>query len=1176
MLISKHTFRIFLIQLLALNFLVAGSTNGQSLEEIYVDIDVKNNTLVEIFNKIESQTNFTFGYNDLVLDNSQKLSLTFKNESLMNVLVEISGKADINFRRINNTISITRRRKFEPKSTPAILDNELQNTISGKVTDENGDPLPGATIIEKGTTNGTATDVDGSYRLTVPDDAVLLISFIGHETQEIPVNNRSVIDATLNLSASSLDEVVVVGYGTQKQKDVTGSIGSVRGEVLNELPVPTFEQALSGRIAGVQVTQGSGAPGASASVRVRGVGTLNNNEPLYVVDGIIMGNVGGGGQDQISPLSLINPNDIESIDVLKDASASAIYGARAGNGVIIITTKRGKGERLNVSYDGYLSHYAMDVSDYGMMNGHEWAQYYSTMQANSGITSYQGQPLVEGVLAGQEFPEYDWLDAILRNGTAQSHNLSVSGGNESSNYYSSVSYFDQTGVLHASDLKRYTLRFNSDHKIKRFTFGNTLLVSRSDGNSTGNVYSGSNSGNWIDRALRTYVHKPIYDPVTGEYAGLDEHPAEAEGLLDNENTHLPYIFNEIPSLASNNRLWASLYGDFEIIDGLTLHTMGSIDYRFTKTEGRKSANTAEGAYFQGPDRTYLSFGFSDSRRWFIENTITYNKSFSKHSINALVGYQAQNDLNKGFSARQDAFENTDYWFFNRPLIMNEITDSDGNVITTIPFSLPNVGNNQSESAIVSVFARVNYNYEDKYLFTATVRRDGSSKFGVNKRWGTFPAFSAGWRLTEESFMPDFTWLHDLKLRVGYGISGSDNVPNYQYASSVGQQGHFNYVFDEGEVSGATINRLANPVLRWEQITMADVGLDVSLFDGRVDLTLDYYDKTTVDMFLPYAPSFEVGMEANPNGNLGEVSNKGFDFSASTINTKGPISWVTDFNFSTVKNKVISLPQGEDRFTNPNITSVGEEIGALYGYVTDGLFQNWDEVYAHAYQNQAVIDINEDGTANYDVNRRDDVTGRSFTAPGDIRYKDLNGDGIIDGDNDRQIIGSTIPDFIWGLSNTLAYKGISLSVFFQGVHGVSLYNGLRIIQERNGTGRKSVNLLNSWNGEGSNNEIPRILNGDPNNNDRASTRWVENGSFVRLKNLRLAYDIPKNIIGKIGLSQWQIYLTATNLLTFTEYSGYDPEIGLLESGGQPDNERAGVDNGTYPITKQYTMGLRIGF
>ena len=1052
--------------------------------------------------------------------------------------------------------------------------------IQGQVTDGSDDsPIPGVNVLVQGSTTGTVTDVDGNYRIRVSEDAeALVFSSIGYGREEVAIGNQSTISVTLMPSIEQLSEVVVIGFGTQDREDVTGAISSVSGEELNDVPVPSFEQALAGRAAGVQVTTGSGVPGAGASIRVRGVGSTNNAEPLYVIDGIIIGNVDGGGQTSISPLSLINPNDIESIDILKDASATAIYGARAGNGVVIITTKRGKAGKMQLNFDAFTAWNEIDRSNFNMLTGPQWGQYISEINTEAGITDYPGQPFVDKVLSGADLPTYDWLDEAYRTGRINSYNLSLNAGSEKSQYFSSVGYFNQEGILPNSDLERFTLRFNSDHQVNsRIKFGNTLALSRSEANTVGNVNANGNTRNWISRLIGMNPYKPIFDPADGDYAGASAMDPDAEGQLDHANEHPIWSLQEVYDKEIRNRIWGSLYADIELMDGLIFHTMGSIDWSFNNDENRTPFNSIDGA--ANKDQTFSSLNINqrESRTWFIENTLKYSKNISGHDFSVMAGYQAQNNLNKGFSSGAGAFVDTDYWFFDRPQLTSDITDADGNILATIPLVFPSVGNFQTESAFVSVFGRAIYSFQDKYLLTATVRRDGSSRFGPEQRWGTFPAVSAGWRISEEAFLEGVPQISDLKLRAGYGISGSDNTRLYQWNSQVGTGGNQQYVFNGGPVPGAILTRLANPFLAWEEIRMFNVGIDLGLYEGRLEFTIDYFDKTTDGLLLPFTPAAEVGSINNPSGNLGRVDNSGLEFAVRSVNVaRGDFRWNTDFNISFINNEIVNLPEDADRFNGPNISRVGEEIGSLYGFQTNGLFQNWNEVYSYAYQNQSVSEFDENDTPIFSEDT-DQATANTSTAPGDLRFVDQNEDGVVDADNDRVVIGSTIPDFTWGMNNALTYKGINLSVFIQGVHGVDIYNGLRVVQERStgGWANKRSTVQNRWTGEGTSNFIPRAAVNDPNSNERVSDHWVEDGSFIRIKNVRLAYTLPRKLmesisLGGVGLN---FYAVGTNLFTFTEYSGFDPEIGLRDSNNP---ESAGVDAGLYPLTRQYTVGLQLSF
>ena len=1078
---------------------------------------------------------------------------------------------------VNHLSSLTASLRPQPLPVSAYV-----ISVGGTVTDlQTDEPIPGVNVLVKGASTGTITDVEGNFRLDVPsEESILVFSSIGYTTEEVTVGSQTTIDVALAPSLEQLSEVVVIGFGTQEREDVTGAISSVSGEELNDIPVPSFEQALTGRAAGVQVTTSSGAPGAGANIRVRGVGSTNNAEPLYVIDGIIIGNATGNpndGQAAVSPLSLINPNDIESIDILKDASATAIYGARAGNGVVIITTKRGKEGQMQLNFDAYTAWNVLDQSNFNMLSGPQWAQYTAEVNEEAGLTEYPGQPFINEALSGADLPTYDWFDQAYRNGRINSYNLSLNAGSEKSQYFTSIGYFDQEGILPNSDLERYTVRFNSDHQVsERIKFGNTLALSRSEANTIGNVNANSNTRNWITRLLGANPYKPIYD-AQGNYAGLTAQDPLAEAQLDYENNHTIETLDQLYDHETRNRIWGSLFADVELIDGLVFHTMGSIDYSFNKDEARTPANMIDGAANRDQTTSSLNLRSRESRTWFVENTLRYEKEIGNHNFSIMAGYQAQNNLNQGFNSSAGAFVDTDYWFFDRPQLTNEITDSEGNILVTNPLVFPSVGNFENESAFVSVFGRIIYDLQDKYLLTATVRRDGSSRFGSEQRWGTFPAVSVGWRVSEEGFMSGIESVSNLKLRAGYGISGSDNTELYQWNSVVSSGGNQEYVFNGGPVPGTIITRLANPLLAWEEIKMLNVGVDVGLLAGRLEFTVDYFNKTTDGLLLPFTPAAEVGSLSNPSGNLGRVDNSGLELAVNSVNVANSnLTWTTNFNISAVRNEVVSLPEDADRFSGFNITRVGEEIGALYGFEANGLFQNWNEVYDHAYQNQSVSEFDQEGNPIYSEDT-DQTTANTNTAPGDIRFVDQNDDGIIDADNDRVIIGSTIPDFTWGMDNTVRYRGLSLSVFLQGVHGIELYNDLRVVQERatGGWANKRATVLDRWTGEGTSNSVPRAALNDPNSNQRASSHWVEDGSFVRIKNVRLAYTLPTTFMERLNLDRLgvNIYAVGTNLFTFTEYTGFDPEIGLRESNNP---ETAGVDAGLYPLTRQYTVGLKLSF
>jgi TonB-dependent starch-binding outer membrane protein SusC len=955
--IKKMKVTVFLL-FVSVASLLANDSYAQTTK---LSLQLTNAEIAEVLQKVENQSEFRFFYNENV-DLKQKVSVSVTEKTVFEVLEKVFDGTSIDYKTVGRQIALYNK----GESSDVIA--AQQPAVSGRVTDNTGQPLPGVTVVIKGTTRGTVTNSNGMYSLTgVPEDATLVFSFVGMLTQEIEVGNQTTINVTMQEDVIGIEEVVAVGYGSQKRRDITGSVASVRGEQLNEIPSSSVEQTLVGRAAGVQVTQGSGIPGAGASIRIRGVGTVNNNEPLYIIDGIILGNITGGGQSSISPLSMINPNDIESIDILKDASATAIYGARAGNGVVIITTKRGTAGMMNITLHTYTGVNRLEKDKIEMLSGPQWANYYDNLRTINNQAEYPGKEFVQSVINGTDYETWDWTDYGIRTGTVQNYDLSLNSGSERSQVYASLNYYDQKGIMINSDLKRYNMRLNSDHKINdKLKFGETLTISRTSTNTVGNLDANNNTRDWMRRLLLANPYKRPYKE-DGDYAGTSDFYTPE---LDHDNEHPLWDLEQRYSHSDNTRLWASVYGDWKILNGLNFRSSLSIDWSTGKNENRTPNQFVEGNATTDTESNSLSFSQSDNQTWYIENTLTYDKTFDEHKITALAGYQAQNGLYRGFNAGKSYFVDTDYWFFSRPHLMTDITDSQGNIITSIPRNFPSVGNYQSESAVVSWFGRLIYSLKDKYLLTATLRHDASSKFGANKRWGTFPAVNAGWRIKEEGFMQDFDNISNLKLRAGYGISGSDNVPNYQFQSTVGGGSDHNYVFNEGIVLGYNLNRLANPFLQWEEIAMSNIGIDAGFFDNRLQVIVDAYKKNTKRLFLAFAPPVEVGLESNPNGNLGEIQNTGLEFDITGDILTGQLRWISNLNFSLVSNKVISLAaDGADRYNGINITRVGEEIGAIYGYVMDGVFQNWDEVYNHAYQNQATTGVpDENGKPVYDIKK----------------------------------------------------------------------------------------------------------------------------------------------------------------------------------------------------------------
>jgi TonB-linked SusC/RagA family outer membrane protein len=1133
---------------------VAEKSYAQSTK---LTFSLKDASIKNVLEHIENSSEFSFMYENNVIDVDAKVDFTANDETIDVILNRLLNDY-IEYRVIGRHIVLFPSGPVPGETLPA--KSQQQPTVSGTVSDESGQPLPGVTVLVKGTTRGTVTNADGNYSLTnIPEDATLVFSFVGMRTQEIEVGNQTSINVTMAVDAIGIEEVVAVGYGSIKKRDLTGAISSVKAEDIQKIPVANIDQALTGQAAGVQVVSNSGEPGGGASIRIRGIGTVNNAEPLFVIDGIPIDNSFNRSQ---TTLTSINSADIESIEILKDASALAIYGARAANGVVLITTKRGQAGQLLFELDAWTSVNVLD-QNIEMLNGKEWASYYQDALNSIGNTIDQNsQSWLNAINNGSiNPPTFDWLGEAIRPAITQSYQIGASGGNERSVFALSGNYLNQEGVFKNNDLKRYSFRINSDHKISEiFKFGNTLTFSRIETQTHGAGDPTGNDAPHIRSIMGQNSFKPIFNSE-GDYADLNDFDAI---ILDHSPVHPIWALQERSRLRFENRLLGSLFGEYKIINGLTFKSIFSIDLRQNELYEHSPWNELEGNANNPVGRSSVYRNNQESLVWYLDNTLTYQKSIGSHSFTALLGNQAQEGTYRGFNVSGNTIPNNDF-----PFIRFTTTE------------LINGGDYENSNSWLSYFGRIFYDYNSKYLITATVRRDGSSRFGPGKRYGTFPAASIGWRVSEESFMENIN-IDNLKIRASYGITGSENAGNYQFIGTVGTGVVYDYIFGPDlTVQGRTIRRLPNDLLQWEETKQANFGLDLGLINNRLTFSADYFNRITDKMFLEFQPPVEAGIEENTSGNLGQITNSGFEFVLNTVNSVKTLDWTTSINLTMLKNRVDELANDNaPRYTlgawgsgTTNITEVGGEIGALFGYVTDGLFQNWNDVYAHAYQNQAVTGTHDDkGNPIYDTDSRNTI---NFTAPGDVRFADLNNDGIIN-DDDRTVIGSTIPDFLWGLTNTLSYQGLHLSFFFQGAHGVDIFNHLRRLQEgMNATNADNMRatVKNRWTAEGTSNKMPRLNVNDPNNNTRNSDLWVEDGSYVRLKNLRLAYDLPKSLMNSAGMQNLQLYFNATNLLTFSDYQGFDPEIG---NRNPTRSETAGTDNGNYPLTKQFTFGLKATF
>lgn len=982
-----------------------------------------------------------------------------------------------------------------------------QNVITGRVIDaQTGDPLIGASVIVKTDKQGVITDADGKFSLSTKKEfpLTLHLDFVGYRGLDVDVyDNSEAIEIQLQERYRFTDEIVVIGYGQQKRSDLTGSVSSVNLDNIKSITASSFNSALAGSVAGVQVTPTSGAPGGGVSIRVRGNSSVQGgNEPLYVIDGFpVYGET----------FSQLNPGDIESINILKDASATAIYGSRGANGVVIVTTKNGSyNQKAQVTYEGSIGVQSLHKK-IDLLNAREFAQLrndalYDT-NPSKGRYQYLSQEEIDALGNGT-----DWQDAAFRDAPITSHQLTVSGGSANVRYSLSGSYFNQEGIIRNSGFERFTTRANVDVKLS-----NKLKVSLNlNGNRTKS-----------DEAPSGIVSSLLLMPPTATI-----HEADGSYTLRNpfENVFANPIasLNERTSKRRRYYVLANTNAEWEIIKNLKLKVAFGANISDTKSPSYTPSYIYDGASSHGS----ASINQSDTYSWLNENTLTYDLQVKKnHHFNFLLGYTQQENRSESFSAGSSDFVSDE-------LLYNNL--GSGSVISTPSSS-------SSKHALISYLGRINYNYADKYFLSASLRSDGSSRFGEDKKWGVFPSLGLSWNVAKEAFFKPYTkTVNDLKIRLSYGVTGNQEIGNYQSLSTLSSS---RYLFNEEPAVGFSPDRISNANLGWETTHQYDAGLDVGLFNDRLNIGIDYYFKKTTDLLLSVNIPWSTGYSSSLQ-NFGSVQNKGFELTVNSKNFIGKFKWDTSFNFSFNRNKVLELGGGVDAYITSNMTyayivQVGEPLGLFYGALTDGILQPGEESTKGKY------------------------TGNANPKPGDIVYKDLDGDGTFVSASDRTIIGKAQPDFIFSLTNNFEYKGFDLSIFFQGVIGNKLHNGNKQSLELfSGQQNADATALNRWTETNHSASIPRAkLDPAP----VFSDRFIEDGSFVRIKNVTLGYTLPSSVIKSLKITGLRLYATATNPITWTNYSGYDPEVTTSNNTAQQ-----GYDSGIYPVATSYSFGVNIKF
>ena len=986
-----------------------------------------------------------------------------------------------------------------------------ERTITGIVLDaETSEPLIGVTVRAPKSGSGVTTDLNGKFVVRVqPNDSTLSFSYIGYSPRHVNVVGKSRLNVSLSEMANTVGEVVAVGYGIQKKEDLTGAISVVDMKEVNKLSASTLSHALQGQVAGVDVTSFSGSPGSGISVRVRGIGTLNDSDPLFVVDGMMVGDI-----------NFLNTADIESVQVLKDASATAIYGSRGANGVIIITTKKGIAGKATINFSAYYGIRNVWKSS-NMCDGPTWGMLRNEMSAGLG-----GGTLIEDT---RTLPTVDYFDAILhKDAPVKNADFSVSGGNEKGTYFLSLNGFSQDGIIKKTSFDRVTLRANGDFKTNSWlTVGENITLIRT------NHRGGIENDEWTSPIMTTYTRDPI-TPIRNEDGSFTK-------------STFSDIWNPVATIEYNNpkntvyRVLANVYGEISFLKHFKFRSAYSTEYANNEYSNYTPVYYVFAAQQNPNVNSLTNYTYSTYIRQFT-NTLTFDKKIKEHAFSAMLGSESYAVTYKSLQATVKDIPSNDpnVMFIDNARTKDNAAAAKG--ITT-------------ENKQASGFARLNYNFLERYLLTFNVRMDGSSKFTRGYRWGVFPSVSAGWRVTEEPFMKNVKVLNNLKLRMGWGQIGNEgSVDAYSYATFASSGS--NYLFGGVFVPGFSFNSAGNTELKWEKTTTTNLGIDFALFNSKLSGTVEFFNKITSDMLMRVPVPGQTGMQEPPFQNAGKMRNRGLEISLQYKNYDHPVGYSVGANFTTIQNRVLDLGANNANIDGASFmntvhltrTTVGRPIAQFYGLKTDGLFQNWDEVHAQ--------------------------TAQKNVAPGDVRYKLVNKDNLFSSEN-YTYLGSPLPKFSYSFNAAASYKGFDLSVALQGIYGNKIYNGPSTYTRstQNLSYNYARDMIKRWRGEGTQTDAryPRLGGLDANNSILQSDRYLEDGSYLRIKMVQLGYTLPVTLTTKIGIKSVRIYINAQNLYTFTKYTGLDPEIGM--KGGE-DPLDIGVDRGYYPMPRLYSIGMNV--
>ncbi|AEL27332.1 SusC/RagA family TonB-linked outer membrane protein [Cyclobacterium marinum] len=1138
MILSKGFLYGLVFQMLVVNFTSVIQAKGQykSIEEVEVTLSGNKLGVFTFFEEVKRQTSFRFSYDKKSLNRSKAISFSSTNGTVEDFLIEVSHQSNLFFRQFNNTIDV----KMVNREI-VIKDQFLDPiTISGTVKDATGEPLPGATISVMGGNKGTVTGIDGTYSIEVETGVTLVFSYIGFQNQSFDIGNQTTIDVTLLEDESSLEEVVVVGYGTVNKRDLTSAISQVSGKEIESRFTSRIDEALQGKLAGVSVQQTSGLPGAAPVIRIRGTSSITEgNQPLWVVDGMPI--------EDANIIANINMSDAESVEVLKDAAAAAIYGSRASNGVVIITTKKGKSGKPNISYN---MRYGIQEPEklVDFVSGPEHAEILAEWRSwrwestggdpNLPNASRPANMRIDPNWLTGDVPDHNIQDLLFQTATIQNHNVSLSGGSDNTTYFMSLDYMDQEGIAVGTSFERFSLRTNIESRVTDLiTIGLNMAGSTStqiDANSEGKDRN-------INVSLRNGALVDASDYYFLDNGFLFRNDYSFEYGLGNSSKSV-YELNNLQQKFTRPQALINTHIDFNLIDGLVFKVAGYYRYNSLKFSDRRDAILGGGNPVASISNEYQS-------NWTLESTLNYNKKIGKHAFTGLLGYSSQKDYSEFSSLSGRGFPN------DLSLTLNNASE------------ISNWNENINEWSLISMFARATYGYDSRYLVTASTRRDGSSRFGTNNKWGLFPSVSAAWNISNETFLRDNSIISNLKLRASYGKTGNNRIGNYRHYATLANA---NAVLGSGEVlvSGLTPGGFENRDLTWERTATTNIGIDLGFFSDRINLSIDAYEALTDDLLLSTPLPLTTGFSSTIL-NVGDVSNKGIEIELNTRNiTTSDFQWSTTFNYSFNKNEVLKMGQNDapiidgEWYSRVSYTGVGEAIGSFYMWEADGIFQNEAEVEAGPI-------FKDEGV-------------------GDVRFKDQDGDGDVDED-DRKIVGQPMPKWQFGLTNNLSYKDFDFSIFINGSGGHQIYNAQARYYDR--ASAADGNLMSRWAdrwrseanpGDGITPKISSTTG--TNGTDEEQDAWLYDADWWRIKNITLGYNLPETLLSKIKVSRLRVYVSADNLFLNTDYVGYNTEgvfaPGAANRGANQTEASAsgswGYDFGTLPLPRTFAVGLNLTF